>query len=175
MISLWIDKEGRQMSEADIRASNPLTVFPHPFVPVEGYEPVLDDDAPLHDALTHELRWGEPQPDGDGVWRRACAVVPLPDDVAAANLEARRLSRVPQVVSRAQGKVALIQAGLWAQVLAFVAAIPDPVERAVAEVTLHDTQEWRRDSPFLASAAAALDLSEAQLDELFITAGGLQL
>ena len=175
MISLWIDKEGRQMSEADIRASNPLTVFPHPFVPVEGYEPVLDDDAPLHDALTHELRWGEPQPDGDGVWRRACAVVPLPDDVAAANLEARRLSLVPQVVSRAQGKVALIQAGLWAQVLAFVAAIPDPVERAVAEVTLHDTQEWRRDSPFLASAAAALNLSEAQLDELFITAGGLQL
>ena len=175
MISLWIDKEGRQMSEADIRASNPLTVFPHPFVPVEGYEPVLDDDAPLHDALTHELRWGEPQPDGDGVWRRACAVVPLPDDVAAANLEARRLSRVPQVVSRAQGKVALIQAGLWAQVLAFVAAIPDPAERAVAEVTLHDTQEWRRDSPFLASAAAALDLSEGQLDELFIMAGGLQL
>ncbi len=175
MISLWIDKEGRQMSEADIRASNPLTVFPHPFVPVEGYEPVLDDDAPLHDALTHELRWGEPQPDGDGVWRRACAVVPLPDDVAAANLEARRLSRVPQVVSRAQGKVALIQAGLWPQALAFVAAIPDPVERAVAEVTLHDTQEWRRDSPFLASAAAALDLSEWQLDELFITAGGLQL
>ena len=163
------------MSEADIRASNPLTVFPHPFVPVEGYEPVLDDDAPLHDALTHELRWGEPQPDGDGVWRRACAVVPLPDDVAAANLEARRLSLVPQVVSRAQGKVALIQAGLWAQVLAFVAAIPDPVERAVAEVTLHDTQEWRRDSPFLASAAAALDLSEGQLDDLFITAGGLQL
>ncbi len=77
--------------------------------------------------------------------------------------------------ARAQGKVALIQAGLWPQVLALVAAIPDPVERAVAEVTLHDTQEWRRDSPFLASAAAALDLSEAQLDELFITAGGLQL
>lgn len=43
------------------------------------------------------------------------------------------------------------------------------------KLTLHDTQEWRRDSPFLASAAAALDLSEGQLDELFITAGGLQL
>lgn len=175
MISLWIDKEGRQMSEADIRASNPLTVFPHPFVPVEGYEPVIDDDAPLHDALTHELRWGEPQPDGDGVWRRACAVVPLPDDVAAANLEARRLSRVPQVVSRAQVKVALIQAGLWAQVLALVAAIPDPVERAVAEVTLHDTQEWRRDSAFLAQAAQALDLTEQQLDELFVTAAEVTL
>ena len=175
MISLWIDKEGRQMSEADIRASNPLTVFPHPFVPVEGYEPVIDDDAPLHDALTHELRWGEPQPDGDGVWRRACAVVPLPDDVAAANLEARRLSRVPQVVSRAQVKVALIQAGLWAQVLSFVAAIDDPLQKAVAEVALNDTSEWRRDSPFLAQAGAALGLTAEQLDDLFVAAAQVTL
>ena len=175
MISLWIDKEGRQMSEADIRASNPLTVFPHPFVPVEGYEPVLDDDAPLHDALTHELRWGEPQPDGDGVWRRACAVVPLPDDVAAANLEARRLSRVPQVVSRAQGKVALMQAGLWPSVLEFVAAIAEPLEKFKADVALNDAQEWQRDSVFLTTAAAALGLDDEQLDALFVAAGAVRL
>lgn len=175
MISLWIDKEGRQMSEADIRASNPLTVFPHPFVPVEGYEPVLDDDAPLHDALTHELRWGEPQPDGDGVWRRACAVVPLPDDVAAANLEARRLSRVPQVVSRAQLKLALIRAGLWPRLLECVAGIADDDERAAAEVALHDTSEWRRDSPFVARCAECLGLSERQLDDLFTLASMVTL
>lgn len=84
-------------------------------------------------------------------------------------------SVVPQSVSRAQGKLALIGAGLWPAALAFVEGITDPTQRAYAEVALHDTQEWRRDSPFLASAAAALNLSEAQLDELFITAGGLQL
>lgn len=175
MISLWIDKEGRQMSEADIRASNPLTVFPHPFVPVEGYEPVIDDDAPLHDALTHELRWGEPQPDGDGVWRRACAVVPLPDDVAAANLEARRLSRVPQVVSRAQLKLALIRAGLWPRLLECVAGIDDQLQKAVAEVALNDTSEWRRDSPFLAQAGAALGLTAEHLDDLFVAAAQVTL
>ena len=82
---------------------------------------------------------------------------------------------VPQSVSRAQGKLALIQAGLWPAALAFVDGITDPTQRAYAEVALHDTQEWRRDSPFLASAAAALDLTEAQLDALFITAGGLRL
>ena len=163
------------MSEADIRASNPLTVFPHPFVPVEGYEPVLDDDAPLHDALTHELRWGEPQPDGDGVWRRACAVVPLPDDVAAANLEARRLSRVPQVVSRAQLKLALIRAGLWPRLLECVAGIADDDERAAAEVALHDATEYRRDSVFLTTAAAALGLDDEQLDALFVAAGAGRL
>ena len=84
-------------------------------------------------------------------------------------------SGVPQSVSRAQGKLALIQAGLWPAAIAFVEGIADPTQRAYAEVALNDTQEWRRDSPFLASAAAALDLSEEQLDTLFITAGGLQL
>ena len=94
-------------------------------------------------------------------------LVPEPEPV--------EVSVVPQSVSRAQGKLALIGAGLWPAAVAFVDGIADPTQRARAEVALHDTQEWRRDSPFLASAAAALNLSEAQLDELFITAGGLQL
>ena len=84
-------------------------------------------------------------------------------------------SGAPQSVSRAQGKLALIQAGLWPAAIAFVDGITDPAQKAYADVALNDTQEWRRDSPFLASAAAALGLSEAQLDALFITAGGLQL
>lgn len=174
MISLWIDKEGRQMSEADIRASNPLTVFPWPFAPPDGYDSVIDDEAPDHDPLTEQLVCGEPA-QVDGQWRRSITVQPLPPEVVADNLERARLARVPQMVSRAQGKLALIGAGLWPAAIAFVDGITDPTQRAYAEVALHDTQEWRRDSPFLASAAAALDLSEAQLDELFITAGGLQL
>ena len=174
MLSLWIDKEGRQMSEADIRASNPLTVFPWPFAPPDGYDSVIDDEAPDHDPLTEQLVCGEPA-QVDGQWRRSITVQPLPPEVVADNLERARLARVPQMVSRAQGKLALIGAGLWPAAIAFVDGITDPTQRAYAEVALHDTQEWRRDSPFLASAAAALDLSEAQLDELFITAGGLQL
>lgn len=168
---LWIDPETqRPVSESDIRAAHPLTVWPAVFCPFDDYAPVHDGPTPEFDPMTHELVWGEPVLI-EGQWRREATAAPLPADVVAD----RRRALVPQVVSRAQGKVALIQAGLWPSVLEFVAAIPDPVERAVAEVTLHDTQEWRRDSPFLASAAAALDLSEAQLDELFITAGGLQL
>ena len=84
-------------------------------------------------------------------------------------------SDVPQSVSRAQGEMALIQAGLWSAVIAFVDGISDPVQKAYAEVALNDTQEWRRDSPFLTSATAALGLSEEQLDTLFITAKGIQL
>lgn len=82
---------------------------------------------------------------------------------------------VPDFVSRAQGKAALIQAGKWADVLAFVDGIEDPTEKALAEVALNDTQTWRRDSPFLASATEALGLSEAEVDDLFIEAAKIKL
>ena len=175
MHPIWINTDTKQpMDEGAIRAAHPLTVFPWPFAPPDGYDSVIDDEAPDHDPVTEQLVWGGPE-QVDGQWRRSITVQPLPPEVVANNLERARLARVPQMVSRAQGKVALIQAGLWAQVLAFVAAIPDPVERAVAEVTLHDTQEWRRDSAFLAQAAQALDLTEQQLDELFVTAAEVTL
>ena len=80
---------------------------------------------------------------------------------------------VPQSVSRAQGKAALIAAGLWPAVLAYVNAIADPTDKALAEVALNDTQEWRRDSLFLNSAATALGLTSAQLDQLFVDASGV--
>ena len=77
---------------------------------------------------------------------------------------------VPEVVSRAKGKIVLIQAGLWQSVLDYVAAIPDPVQKAIAEVALHDAQEWRRDSPFMAAISSAIGVPEEQMDQLFVAA-----
>lgn len=82
---------------------------------------------------------------------------------------------VPQQVTRAQGKAALIQAGLWADVLAFVDGIEDPTEKAMAEVALHDTMHWQRTSPFLNAAATALGLTSQQLDDLFTAAWVIEL
>ncbi|RYF80355.1 MAG: hypothetical protein EOO29_14195 [Comamonadaceae bacterium] len=82
---------------------------------------------------------------------------------------------VPQAVSRAQGKAALIGAQKWGPALAFVAAIEDSTQRALAGVALHDTLEWRRDSAFLAAAAQALGMSPADLDALFIAASEIHL
>jgi len=78
-------------------------------------------------------------------------------------------------VSRAQGKAALISAGLWSGVVSFVNAIPDDTQRALAEVALYDTTNWQRNSPFLSSAAEALDLTEQQLDDLFLAASQILL
>lgn len=89
--------------------------------------------------------------------------------------EMRARNPVPESVTRAQGKAALITAGLWPGVLAFVAAIPDPTERALAEVALHDTQQWRRESPFFNSAATTLGLTGEQLDGLFLAASKIEL
>ena len=84
-------------------------------------------------------------------------------------------SQVPESVTRAQGKAALITAGLWSGVMSFVASIPDPTERALAEVSLHDTQQWHRSSPFFNAAATALGLTGEQLDALFLAASKIEL
>jgi hypothetical protein len=81
----------------------------------------------------------------------------------------------PTIVTRAQGKAALITAGLWDDVLAYVDGITDPTQQALARVALDDTTEWRRDSPFLATAAAALGLTDQQLDDLFVAAAAIVL
>ena len=82
---------------------------------------------------------------------------------------------VPQQVARAQGKAALIKAGLWSGVLSFVAAIPGDTQRALAEVALHDTQHWQRNSPFLNAAKSGLGMTDEQLDALFVAAAQIEL
>lgn len=82
---------------------------------------------------------------------------------------------VPQSVTKAQGKAALIREGIWQGVLDYVASIEDATQKALAEVALNDTTHWQRSSPFLNSAAKALGLSDEQLDQLFIEASKIEL
>lgn len=89
--------------------------------------------------------------------------LPEPEPVPAA-------PAVPQRITRAQGKAALMQAGLWDQVLAFVQAIPDPEQKALAEIALNDTLEWERASPFLNQCGQQLGISSERMDELFTLA-----
>lgn len=81
----------------------------------------------------------------------------------------------PQQITRAQGKAALIVRGLWPAVLSYVGAIQDPTEKALAEVALHDTLNWDRSSPTVAATAAALGMTKADLDQLFIQASSIVL
>ena len=96
-----------------------------------------------------------------------------PEEIAA--LPGPQPTPVPQQVTRAQGKVVLIQMGLWQSVLDYVNAIDAPVQKAVAEVAINDTVHWQRNSPFLNQAATALNISQAQMDQLFIQASQVLL
>lgn len=109
-------------------------------------------------------------------WRKyqqwlAAGNTPLPADVPP---EPQPIP-VPQQITRAQGKAALIMQGLWGAVLDYVASIQDPTQRALADVALHDALTWERSSPFLNAAAAGLGMTAEQLDALFIQAAGIAL
>lgn len=82
---------------------------------------------------------------------------------------------VPQQITRAQGKAALIMQGHWQAVLDYAASIQDPTQRALADVALNDTLTWERSSPFLNAVANGLGMTDEQLDALFIQAGGIAL
>lgn len=79
-------------------------------------------------------------------------------------------STPPQVVSRFQARAALHLAGLLDQVEALMS---DPQTDKLARLAWSDAIEFRRDSPTLVAMAAALSLTDEQLDQLFITAVGL--
>lgn len=71
---------------------------------------------------------------------------------------------VPQVVSKFQGKAALMQAGLLSDAQQIVANSSDMVKLAWDEAS-----EWRRNSPMIAAVAGlgGLDLTDDEIDDLF--------
>lgn len=78
---------------------------------------------------------------------------------------------VPQSVTRFQARAALARAGLFTTVNSAMVAFPIDDERRLA---WEDAQEFRRTSPTMLQMAAALGLTDAQLDELFTTAAGIE-
>lgn len=82
--------------------------------------------------------------------------------------------KVPYSITRAQGKAILIIDGIWDDVLIAVDAIADPTQKALAEIAMHEQVTWLRDSPTLLMLAAALGLTEEQIDDMFIRAGRVE-
>ncbi len=76
---------------------------------------------------------------------------------------------IPAEVSRFQARAALHIAGLLPSIEAALAAA-DPL----AQIAWADAQVFRRDSPTIAALAAAIGMTEAQIDALFIQAAQIQ-
>ena len=73
---------------------------------------------------------------------------------------------VPEVVTMRQARLALVGAGLLAQVNTAVANMPGD-EGEAARIEWEYAQEVRRDSPLVAALSAAFGWTSAQLDDLF--------
>jgi len=82
------------------------------------------------------------------------------------------LPGVPQVVTMRQARLALLGAGLLPMVDAAIAALPSPQKEA-ALIEWDYSSEVHRDSAFVLTLAAALNLSTEQLDSLFTQAAQL--
>lgn len=78
---------------------------------------------------------------------------------------------IPQVVTRRQARRALALFGLLDAVQAALDAIPDPMQRAIAQIDWDDATEFNRDDETLQMLSGALGLTDSQLDDLFILAG----
>lgn len=79
---------------------------------------------------------------------------------------------VPVVVTMRQARLALLGAGLLAQVNTAVANMPG-AEGDAARIEWGYAQEVRRDSPLVAELSAALGLTDETLDNLYKVAAGL--
>ena len=73
---------------------------------------------------------------------------------------------VPPSVTRFQARAALAMAGLLDGVESAVAASPD----ILTQLAWADAQVFERSSPTIAGLSSALDLTDAQIDDLFRTA-----
>ena len=83
---------GAAMTAAQIIAAHPLTVFPAPFAPPDGYAPLADIAPPAHDPDTQRLEPLAPVKVGS-TWEPRWRVVALPAAEVAATLAAARAAK----------------------------------------------------------------------------------
>lgn len=162
------------LTQAAIMQRHPLTVFPDPFVPLEQYALVADQPQPVFDQATHKAVQLEPL-ESEGGYQRQWEVVPLDDD-ELAQLEAERLAAEQAARDAARVTVTKRQALLALfdlrgikndDIEAQINLVPDEHDRYRALVDWQGSAAIESDSPTVLMLAGGLNLTEADLVELF--------
>jgi len=73
---------------------------------------------------------------------------------------------VPSVVTRRQGRLALLNVGKLDDVEAAIDAIEDPAQKRAAQIE-YEADTWERSNPFLQALWSQLGGTEQELDDLF--------
>lgn len=79
---------------------------------------------------------------------------------------------IPTVVTMRQARLALLAAGHLPAITSIIAALPSP-QKEQAQIEWEFSQEVNRNYGLVVSLIPALGLTDAQVDQLFITAAGL--
>ena len=156
-------------SEQDIRAANPNTSYPVPFISPEGYAYVFP--APSnHDPVTQVVVPAAPELTVLGHWEQRWAVTDKSAEVIAAEAEVQRLASIPASVTRRQAVRALILTGKRNLVQPALDAIPNTLQRELMQAEWDESQEFERNRPSLIALGTAIGLSSSEIDDLFILA-----
>lgn len=79
---------------------------------------------------------------------------------------------IPQEITMRQARLALLDAGLLANVQTAINSLPEPA-KTKAQIEWDYSNALQRDNPFVTTLGTALGLSSDDIDNLFITASGL--
>ena len=162
-MSSWFAQQGRAAMIADDFEGK-----------LEQFESYASTDQPAHDAATHKVVQVKPAKVG-GVLTQKWSVVPLAGD-GLAQLEAERLAAEQAAVEAARVVVTKRQALLAlfdlkgvkdSDIDAQIEQIPDETQRYRARVDWQGSASIEPDSPTVLMLAAALSLSEQDLQALF--------
>jgi hypothetical protein len=104
----------------------------------------------------------------DGAWQYKWRI----DALSAEQIAAAYAATIPQVVTMRQARLALLGAGKLTSVTAAINTLPSPQKEA-AQIEWEYSQTVERNRSFVLLLSAALGLTDAQLDALFVTAAGL--
>lgn len=160
-----------QHSEQDIRAANPNTSFPVPFVAPEGYAYVFPAPA-TYDPVTQTATETTPEQTVLGHWEQRWTVTDKSAEQVAAESETARIASIPKQVTMRQARLALLAAGHLANVNNAINSMSEP-SKSAALIEWEYAAVVERNSGLVPAMGAALGMTEIQLDDLFILAATL--
>jgi len=95
-------------------------------------------------------------------------------EIEAINAKAALPADVPHSVSMSQARKAMVLGGVsMASVATAISGIEDATQRELAQIDWEYSTTVRRTSPLITSLGPSLNLTDAQIDALFIAASSL--
>lgn len=158
--------DGRLVTEQQYRQEHD-TIFQVAFTPTDA-DPILESPAPSVDSTHVAVKSGVKQDlKGNWVWDWDIEAKPQ------AQIDAEFKASVPKAVTMRQARRALLDVGKLSAVTAAINSLPSPLKEQ-AQIDWEYSQVVERDWPLVTALMPGLQMTEHDLDLLFIAASKLR-